>query len=516
MTMTIPNLRLVLRGCTLAISASTILTITYGCARPQAAPSNDSGKKALIAVSVRKARIGALSRTVDISGSITALNDVMIGPRSAGKVVAVHVREGDRVQQGQIVAIMELTDYQTQVNAALAGLRTAQTRLAQAEAQESQAENLLKQARVNVDVLDTSTLAALEAARASVASADQALQAIKAGARPQERQQAEQQVRAARASRDKLKTDLGRIKDLYKEQAVSSSQLDQAEAAYEAADASYRAAQEALSLMLEGARSEDVKRAELAVEQARQGLRKAEADRSQVDVRRTDVANAQLALKSARDGVVVAFEGSRQAKATLDLARNALNDAQIRAPVSGVVAARLAEPGQQLGSGGQILRIVTPGTVDLEANLPESEYPAVKTGQTVDVTVEAFPDRVFKGRVSQIYPVASSAARSFTVRIVFNDNKDLRPEMYARARIVVGTHTNTTLVPKDAVIFSNQSNQAVVFVVSSDGVAQERKIRVGYMDAESVEILEGIKPGESVIVAGQSGLQTGDRVTISR
>jgi len=503
-----------INGGLIAMLLAGLATVPLSCSRPEASVKNGLQATGGAAVSVQPARTGDISKTVSVTGSLVALNDVVVGPRTGGKVVAVHVREGDPVSAGQIVAVMDETDYRAQVDSARAALEAALTRERQARIMADQARNQLQQAELNLDVTDRSTSAGLAVAKAALDSAEQSLAVIRQGARQQERQQAEQQVRAAKANLDKLAADLKRMRELHKDQAVSTSQLDQVQAAYEAAEAQYRTAQEALSLIKEGARREDIRRAELAVEQAREGLKKAEADRRMVDIRKNDVANARAALRSAEEGVQAAVQATRQARAALRLAENALNNAYVRSPISGFVAARLAEPGQQVGAGVPILRLVAPGSVYFQAGVPESEYADLRVGQKVVVTVDALPGERFDGRVSKVYPVASSAARSFTVRVDFPADSRLRPQMFARGVITVGTHKDTVLVPKDAVLFGDDNGQARLFVVGSDKRAHERRVQPGYMDPAQVEILSGVKPGEKVIVAGQNALRDGDLVTV--
>lgn len=498
----------------LLVAVAIFGAVVGGCSRTAAPEKREAQGHGGTAVTVAPAIRRDISKSVEVTGSLVALNDVVVGARMAGKVTAVLMREGDPVTVGQIVATMDMVDYQAQVESARANLDAAVARQHQANILAEQARNQVSQAEMNLDVTDKSTAAALAVARAALTSAEQTLSVVRQGARQQEREQAQQQVRAAKANLDKLSADLKRMKELYQDQAISASQLDQVQASYDAAEASYRTALEALSLVQEGARKEDIRKAELAVEQAQEGLKKAEADRRLVDLRKADVANARAALRSAQAGVATAEQSVRQARAALDIAKNALNNAYVRAPVNGYVAARLAEPGQQLGAGGPIVRIVAPGSVYFQATVSESEYADLAVGQPVEVTVDALPNRKYAGRVTRIFPVASSAARSFTVRVDFQGDSRLRPQMFARGMINVGTHRNATLVNKDAVIFGGTDSEATVFVVDANNRAEERKVRVGFSNPEFVEILSGVKPGDRVVVAGQNVLRNGDTVTV--
>src|SRR5262249_810593 len=142
-----------------------------------------------------------------------------------------------------------------------------------------------------------------------------------------------------------------RYQSLLKDQAVSQSQVDQYQAAFDAALAAYSSAQQNLSLVNEGARPEDIRTAELAVNTAEESLHRAQADRETVKMRGEDVKNAATSVKSAQAGIDAARAGTAVARAGLRIAEDALNNAYVKSPIDGYVAERRAEPGQQIGGG---------------------------------------------------------------------------------------------------------------------------------------------------------------------
>jgi len=288
----------------------------------------------------------------------------------------------------------------------------------------------------------------------------------------------------------------------------------QAETTFDGAQAAYNAAQQALSLIKEGSRPEDIRQAELAVQQAKEQIVRAEADRDQITLREQDVKLAQAAIDSARAGLTSANSAVQQSSAMLKIAEEGLSKAKIVSPISGIVSERKAEPGQQIGSGGPVMRIVNPDSVYFQATLAENQYQQVKLQQSAVITVDALPGKTIKGTVTRILPVASASARSFTLRIDFPTSKALRPEMFARGSILLDVHKGVTLVSKDAVIYDTVNNKTRLFVVSG-GKAEEKEITVGYSNPKSVEVLGGtIKPGDKVIVAGQNTLQNGDTIRV--
>ncbi|MGC8667124.1 MAG: efflux RND transporter periplasmic adaptor subunit [Chthonomonadales bacterium] len=492
------------------------LCALLGCGRrapgTAAAAPDGAASSAAVAVSVAKARIGTISKSVDVDGSLAALHDVVLGPRQAGKVAKVFFHAGDRVAAGQVVAQMDTVDLLSQLRQAQAGLQAAITRQQQAVAQLEQARNQLEQARTNLHWTDATTATALKVAQSQLAIAQERLSETREGARPQERRQAEDQVAAARANFIKARADLERAINLYQQQAISKSQLDQAQAAADAAQAQYSSAQQSLSLVREGARAQDIRQAELAVQQARDGLAKAKADRTTVQLRQQDVLTAQEGVKAAEAGLEASRAGVEQARATLHLAQEALKNAFIKTPIGGIVADRFAEPGQQLGAGAPIVRVVAPHSIYFQAQLSESQYRDVRLGQVATITVDAFPNERFRGVVRRIWPVASQA-RIFTVRVELDDRAKLRPQMFAHGSILVATHRGATLVPKDAVVFDVERHEAHLFTVRGQH-AHQVQVDTGFVTPSDVEILRPIRPGDVVVVAGQNTLQDGDLVTI--
>jgi len=469
--------------------------------------------------------IRTITQKIDVTGALNTLNDVTVGVKIAGKIVAVYFREGDRVRAGQIVAQQDTADLKAQYDQAYANYLSAQSKLAQARV-------VYQNAVTTVQWTKDQTATAVKEAQAALSAAKEQAAVVRLGARQQEREQAQENVDAANSDRDRAKADLDRAgaekrrtaadlkryQDLAKQDAIAPQQLDQAQAASESAtaaytsaqaaftssDARYRSAMQGLSLVREGSRPEDIRRAQATVDQAQQSLAAARSNRDQVTLRSNDVENARAAINSA-EAVV------KQAKAAVDLARQGLNDASIVSPITGIVAERKAEPGIQLGAGKDVMRIVALSTIYFDAQLSETQYTHVRVGQRVDVHVDAVPGTAFQGTVSKIFPVASPTARSFTVRITLsNESGKLRPNLFARGQITLATHTDAMVVPREAVLDSTGST-GHVFIVSGDH-AEERKVTLGIETMREIEITSGLQKGDKVVTVGQASLQNGDKI----
>ncbi len=503
---------------TLVISCFVLLS---GCGRPPAEekPAGPAGGAEIVSaslVNVSPAQMRTIQKTMEVTGNLVALQDVLVGAQGGGKLAAVNVQEGDSVNAGQVVAVMDTVDLAAQVQQQQANVNAALTREQQARVVLSQARNQLQSARTQLVLTDKTTANAVRQARSGIDLAQQRLAVIKEGARAQERAQAEETVKGARANYEKARSDLKRYQALYREQAVAATQLDEKQAAFDAAQAQLNGALQAQSLMKEGARPEDIRQAEIAVQQARDQLSRAENDRDTVKLRREDVKNAQTGVESALAGIRNAEAGTAQVRAGLRIAQDNLSNAYIKSPISGIVAERRAEPGSQLMQAGDVLRIVNPRSIYFQAVLSESQFSQIHEGQTATVRVDALPGKPFGGRVTRILPVASAAARSFNVRISIAPDPRLRPQMFARGSVLIDTRKGATVVRKEAVLYDPITKTARVFISKPNDVAEERKVQTGYTDDGYIEIVSGVRPGEKVIVIGQTTLQNGDKVKIEQ
>lgn len=431
-------------------------------------------------------QVGRIDDTIPVTGNITALDTVILSPKIAGKVAFIALREGDVVRRGQVVARLDSTDADSLVRQARASLEGAMARLSQAN--------------TTVSVTEVQSSAAISQAQAALASVTANLQKVKKGARSQEKMIAENQVATAKANHDNAQANLRRMKQLFGQGAISQAQLDVAQTQYDVAKAQYDSAKQNLSLVEEGARSEDVRVAELAVAQAEEAVRTAKANAGQNALRREDVKNAQA--------------GVQQAKATLSIAQEQVKNCNIVSSIDGIVSKRLSEPGQTCPAGGAVLEVVSVKSVFFQANVSETVLSKVKTGQAVTVSVDAYPGATFNGTVEKIYPTAATNTRNFSVRIrIPNSHSELKPGMFARGSIVAATNTGVLLVPQDAV--EDRNGETMVFIVN-DGKVKPCSVKKGLSNAELVEILPptDLSAGDTVATSGRENLQDGSKVNV--
>ncbi len=466
-----------------------------------------------VQVSTTPAISGSIQQTAFVTGDLTALNDVTVGAKSAGRLAGLYKREGDSVNAGEIVAQIDPTDAQAQLRQATAALAQSQANVAAAQAKLQQAQVAYQNSLTTLSITRTQTASAVQQAQAAVNSAQQQYAIVVKGARIQQRKEAAAQVASARANLKNAQDNLHRYEQLYRENAVSAQDLDTSQTAFDTANANYNSAVQAYDLLQVGARPEEIQQAKDALTQAREALLQQQANASQVQMRQEDVRNAQQAITAARASVAQAQAAVMQAQAARDFAATQLRDTSIVSPITGVVAKRDAQVGQQLGAGGQILEIVSLNNIYFDAQLPESQFARVKVGMPVAVTIDALPGQQFTGTVHKLFPVASSGARAFTIRISLPaDTKGLRPQMFARGNIVLAEHHNAVLVPREAVM-NVTGNDGSVFVVKS-GKAVKQEVTLGFYNPQYYEVVKGVQTGDKVVTVGQGEIQNGTPVDV--
>jgi Cu(I)/Ag(I) efflux system membrane fusion protein/cobalt-zinc-cadmium efflux system membrane fusion protein len=184
-----------------------------------------------------------------------------------------------------------------------------------------------------------------------------------------------------------------------------------------------------------------------------------------------------------------------------------------RSPASGEVVEKMIVEGSSVQAGMKLMRIEDHAKMWLKVQIYEEQIPLVKLGQTVEATVDALPGETFSGPITFVYPHLDHMSRTSTVRVTL-DNPDmkLRPGMYATAKVQTQPVADAILVPREAVI--DTGSRQIAFVVTSDGRFDPRKVRMGvFGDDDSVQILEGLSPGDMVVTSGQFLLDVESRTT---
>lgn len=467
------------------------LVLSAGCAPKKDAAKEKAGQAQAANqpsnVQVETAKSETVLRIVPVTGSLIALQTVELLPKLSARVISVSGREGDAVRAGQVVAQLDTADLNRQVEQARSNVETASTRL-------SQAETNYKTQLTTSDVTIQDAQEALRAAQAQLALTR----------RPQRSEEvivAENNVKQAQANFDKAKSDRTRYETLFKEGATAAITLDQYVTQEKVAEANLNSAKQQLTIAREGGRKENISAQEAQVARGRQALRQAQANRANVSVRRDDIESARASL--------------RQAQSALGVAEQAVRDASLRSPINGVIADRKIEPGQLAAVGSSVAQIVALETVYFEAQINEQDVSRVRQGQTVQVTLDAYPNRTFTGSVAKVFPTGSVTGRTFFAAVrIPNSGGVLRPGLFARGEIVTERIPNSVTAPVDSLIRDAESETKARIFTVEDGIAVENEVTLGITSPNGRRVqVQGIAPGSQIVVAGQRALKPGDRVT---
>jgi membrane fusion protein (multidrug efflux system) len=198
--------------------------------------------------------------------------------------------------------------------------------------------------------------------------------------------------------------------------------------------------------------------------------------------------------------------------AALELAKVRLSKHTIRAPFSGIAGIRKVSPGAYIDAGQAIVNLEKIDTLKIDFKLPELFLSQVKTGQTIEITVDALPGRTFTGTIYAIDPHIDINGRALNIRArLENPELILRPGLFSRILIKGQTKRNVLVVPEAAIV--PRGEDKIVYLVK-DGQAIEAKVTLGNRNKGMVEILDGLADEAMVVTAGQQKLRNGSPVEI--
>lgn len=203
--------------------------------------------------------------------------------------------------------------------------------------------------------------------------------------------------------------------------------------------------------------------------------------------------------------------------ANLDLMRRQLKDSRIVAPFEGVMSVRNISPGQVISKNTIVSWLIDLDPVKIEFQIPERFLGQVKEKQKIDVKVAAYPDEEFSGEVFFISPYVDPTNRTALVKAqIPNPDLKLKPGMFANLDLTLTVRENSVVIPEAAITQILTNNQALIFEVDKENVARMKTIRTGVRLVGAVEVLEGLEPGDRVIIEGLQKVVPGVPVRIAK
>ena len=256
-------------------------------------------------------------------------------------------------------------------------------------------------------------------------------------------------------------------------------------------------------------------------EQAELARLEAAADLARIQMdRQKELVRKKMAPQSGLDEADAQY---KQIQAQIRKQRVLIDQKSIKAPFSGLLGIRQVNLGTFFSPGSPIVTLQSLDPICVDFTLPQQELKDIKEGQTVDVTVDAWPQTVFTGLISAVNPKVDTESRNFMVRaIIQNADMKLRPGMFCQTTVKLAGEKEYITLPQTAISYNPYGD--VIFVVTQSPEkakgkpvlkAQRRFVVTGETRGDQVAIVKGIKAGEQVVVAGQQKLKEGSVVVIN-
>jgi membrane fusion protein, multidrug efflux system len=258
----------------------------------------------------------------------------------------------------------------------------------------------------------------------------------------------------------------------------------------------------------------DKKRSDAALKQAEASLVnvKAEYQRKESLYKEELITKQQFDDISTR--VTLAEADVSRAKAALETSTERLSRTKVYSPLNGAVKEKKISVGDYVRNGSPLLQLIKIDPLKLNFAISEKDIAGLKTGQEVVFTVDSFAGKNFKGKVNLLYPNVEERTRTLQAEaIVPNTNHLLKPGFFARTTIYTAAPRDAVVAPLTALMYDNSIIS--LFVVEGN-IARARTVKTGGKYGEYVEIIEGLKEKEQVVVVGQNNLSEGVKVNVAR
>lgn len=247
-------------------------------------------------------------------------------------------------------------------------------------------------------------------------------------------------------------------------------------------------------------------------------VQKADADRAKANLvlqkskyeRAVDLRNKGFISSQAKDE---AENNLKVSEADHELALARLGKMQIRAPFAGTIGLRSVSLGDYVKEGQDIVNLESLDPLKVDFRVPEIYLTQVRTGQALQITLDALPERAYTGQVYAINPLLDAAGRAIVIRAtVPNADGKLRPGMFARVRLLTSEVKDALMVPEES-LFPVGEDKYVYRIV--DGRARRQKVDIGLRRDAKVEIVGGLAAGDVVVTAGQPKIRDGAPVKVA-
>jgi membrane fusion protein (multidrug efflux system) len=308
----------------------------------------------------------------------------------------------------------------------------------------------------------------VNAAAAALAVAQARLVDLKAGTRPEEIAQAEENVKKLQEALAFSKTDLERIARLVERGGLPGEAVEKARVNFVDLQSQLASAQQRLDMLKTGPT-------------------------------KTAIAVQEAVVK--------------EAETRLELAKKKVAEGMIAAPFAGVVTKVYVRPGDLATLKTPLLEISDPSSLVIRFTVPEAESGMRLASLPVQVALDAYPDQRFQGKIIRVYPEIDRKIRTQILEAKLTQPANLLAGMFARVRVILESVPNALVVPTDSILTSPKGDSVVM--VAQEGKAVRSKVKLGIVQGDRAQIVEGLQAGQQVIWAGHEGLKDGAPIQIA-
>ena len=256
-----------------------------------------------------------------------------------------------------------------------------------------------------------------------------------------------------------------------------------------------------------------VEAAQLKAAEAQLALAELEAKRAKELLEKQTISQSELDRATAQ---------LDQGKANVAALQAMIDKKSIRAPFDGRVGIRLVNLGQYISRGQPLIPLQKLNPLYVDFSVPQRQLPQISVGQPVQVVVDAFPGKVFTGRIAAVNPEVSASTRNGTVQAVIeNPEEQLRAGMFARVEVELPQNEPTVVLPATAVSYAAYGNSVYIIEKMKDpqgneylGVRQEF-VKLGNRRGDQIAVLDKVKPGDQVVSSGVFKLRKGMPVQVN-
>ncbi len=441
---------------------------------PTQAAGATAKKPMVVPVKLATVETGTIRESSQFIGTLEASRSVPIKPRIEGRISQVAVKEGDRIKQGQVIITLESDDVNAQLLQQKAALERAQANLAQLKAGTRKEE--------------------VAQARAQVTQAQAKLRDAQSGSQPAEIQQAEAQVNSAQSDLELAQSRAKRYEKLQKDGAISQDTLDGYIKAQQSADAALVAAKKRLE-QLRQSRGSDINELAGALEQQKQNL-----TQKQNGSRPEEIAQARAQVT--------------QAAAQVQAAQVQQQYTKVVAPFAGIIGAIPVKVGEYVGKGDHLTTLTKNDSLELNINIPLNQAKLLRLGLPVQM-LNAQGKVTAGGKLSFISPNASSDSQTVLVKAIFTNFGGQLMNLQSVQTRVIWDQRPGILIPVTAV--SYLAGKTFVFVAEPEAetqtlVAKQKPVKLGAIEGNNYQLIEGLKPGEKFVVSGILSLRNGAEI----